>query len=162
MSSGRSEATSRREWTDGHHVRTASQQVSVRGSVLPTGHRDPESIRLERRGVVIRQHSQRVAGGRASLSLRIRRCWRNSTGSCGAAPRTRGRLFWHQRPGGISEETFSPTPPASPCPSPTPIPHPSSPCPTPAQRNPSQGPLQGGTVGVNDQRDSEGTRISCF
>lgn len=60
LSSGCSEATRGREWTDGRPVCTASQQVSIRGPVLPTGHTDPKSIRIENRWVVIRQHTQRV------------------------------------------------------------------------------------------------------
>lgn len=41
-------------------MHAASQQVSVRGLVLPTGRKDPKSIRLESRWVVIRQHTERV------------------------------------------------------------------------------------------------------
>lgn len=50
-----------REWTDGRHVRTASQQVSMRGPVLPTGHMDPKSIRIKEQ--VGESQTAHTAGG---------------------------------------------------------------------------------------------------
>lgn len=110
----------------------ASQQVSVRGLVLPTGRRDPKSIRLESRWVVIRQHTQQV-GRWTGISepedlvmlekqhrgLRVHTLHQGQALLTSAPWRDlRGDLLTHP--------TLTPTPCSTPSPHPHPPPHPSA------------------------------------